>query len=199
MESFKWIDKDGYRERLITLRDALPEDARSVCDREICRRVMALPEWRRAGLILTYLSMGSEVETRWLIAEALEKGKLVALPRCVGKGESKHLEFHVLKDLANLEESPFGVLEPEDDPATLVGESAYPAAIAIVPGLAFDRSGYRLGYGAGYYDRFLPGFPSPSIGLCREIALQTNLRIIEAHDAPVGIVVTEAQTIRRPA
>ena len=195
-----WIDKDGYRARLQAQRDALPEDARAICDKELCRRVTQLPEWKQARIVLTYLSFGSEVETRWLVVEAFEQGKLVACPRCMGAGETRRLDWHVIKSLENLEQSAFGMLEPLDNPATLVGESAYPASIAIVPGLAFDRSGYRIGYGAGYYDRFLSGYSqvegATSVGLCREVALQVQLPCLEAHDVPVGIVATESRVIR---
>ena len=89
-----------------------------------------------------------------------------------------------------LERSSFGVEEPPADPAREVTPRDFHTPVALVPGLAFDREGYRLGYGGGFYDTFLPTFPGTSMGLCRAAQLADHLPH-EDYDMPVDEVVTE--------
>ena len=155
--------------------------------------ITALPEWGRSRLLLTYLAMGSEVETRAIIQAAWEAGKLVALPRVIGPHQ---MTWYQVDDLDGLEKSKFGVLEPPAQRRAEVNpKDAGTHALAIVPGLAFDRRGYRLGYGGGFYDSFLAAFAGTSVGICRESTLVDKLTVVEKYDVPVDVVITESETL----
>lgn len=85
--------------------------------------------------------------------------------------------------------------EPPADPGREALPSAFRASLTLVPALAFDCEGFRLGYGGGFYDAFLPSFPGISVGLCRSTQLVERLPVRDAHDIPVGLVVTERAVI----
>lgn len=108
------------------------------------------------------------------------------------------MRWYPVTSLTGLARGPFGVLEPAEDPARELDLSGRADALAVVPGLAFDARGFRLGYGGGYYDAFLASFRGTSVGLCREAQLVESLRAlgaVDAHDVPVGLVVTEARVL----
>lgn len=114
--------------------------------------------------------------------------KVVALPRVVPG--TRAMRWFSVDSLEGLERSPFGVEEPPADAAREVFPAVLPLALALVPGLAFDAAGFRLGYGGGFYDTFLPTFPGTSMGLCRAAQLADHLPH-EDYDMPVDEVVTE--------
>lgn len=188
--------KAARRAALRDERDAMPATARAAADEAICARVQTLSAWAAAEVVFTYLSFGSEIETRGIIAAAFAAGKRVALPRCVP--HSREMRWHEIGGPAyeqQLERSRFGVLEPADDNSTLVDPTATASAMAIVPGLSFDHAGFRIGYGGGFYDGFLSGFPGTSVGVCREAQLVDWLDCVEAWDVAVSMVVTERRVV----
>lgn len=150
-----------------------------------------LPVWRDASLVLAYLATGSEVETRGLVRAAWEAGKRLAVPRCVVA--EKRMEWVEIRSLEGLAPGTHGIEEPPAScPALPDAGVLMPDALALVPGLAFDCAGQRLGYGGGYYDRFLAAFPGTSLGLCPRALLVTSLAklgVAETHDVPVDLVV----------
>ena len=181
--------KAQLRERLKGARDAMPAAEREAADTAIRDRVLALPEFHEADAVLTYLSFGSEVDTRGIIEEAWGLGKTVALPRCTAPHE---MRWFRVASFDGLERSKFGVEEPPLDPATEFHPESAARAIALVPGLAFDAEGYRLGYGGGYYDAFLATFTGTSIGLCRPEQRLESLAAagaLDPHDRPVDVLV----------
>jgi len=166
-------------------------------DETICARVTSLVACAQAQAVLTYLSFGSEVETRRIIAHALAHEKVVALPRVTGPHV---MAWHVVAPGFEpaLERGSFGVLEPADDPATRLDGVVLAHAVALVPGLAFDAEGHRLGYGGGYYDAFLGSFAGVSVGLAREAQVRPSLAregAVAPHDISVDFVVTERRMI----
>lgn len=187
------VDKRRLRARLLRQRDAADVHERRAIDRAICQRLCSLMEFQGAAVVLSYLSMGSEVETRGIIDAAWHAHKVVALPRVAGRQSLHWYRVDGPSELATLERSAFGVLEPAANPAREVVPDA--SALAVVPGLSFDHAGYRLGYGAGFYDVFLRTFPGSSVGLCRSGTLVDALRVIEPYDVPVQQVVTEREIV----
>ena len=187
-------EKAELRKRMRTLRK------RDACDGTIADVVCGLPEFERAGMILTYASFGSEVPTYDIMRRAWLEGKRVALPRC---GSEPHvMTWHVVESVEGLVCSSFGMREPPFDCATQLSlqDVSCEDALALVPGLCFDEGGYRLGYGGGYYDAFLADFGGTSIGLCREADLLHSLAelgVLEAHDIPVDMVVTQRRCLLR--
>lgn len=191
------LDKKQLRTQLLALRRGLGPSVRAEVDARIAVAVTATEEWREALAILTYLSVRDEVDTRELVRLAREDGKVVAAPRVTGP---RSLAWYRVEAGDELEVSAMGIEEPAArgerrvDPACL-GERS----VALVPGLAFDEMGYRLGYGGGFYDTFLGRFRGVSIGLCRDAALMPSLAdmgALEVHDRAVGIVATETRLLR---
>lgn len=191
------LDKKQLRTQLLALRRGLGPSVRAEADARIAVAVTATEEWREAPAILTYLSVRDEVDTRELVRLAREDGKVVTAPRVTGP---RSLAWYRVEAGDELEVSAMGIEEPAArgkrrvDPACL-GERS----VALVPGLAFDEMGYRLGYGGGFYDTFLGRFRGVSIGLCRDAALMPSLAdmgALEAHDRAVGIVATETRLLR---
>lgn len=191
------LDKKQLRTQLLALRRGLGPSVRAEVDARIADAVTATEEWREAPAILTYLSVRDEVDTRELVRLAREDGKVVAAPRVTGP---RSLAWYRVEAGDELEVSAMGIEEPAArgerrvDPACL-GERS----VALVPGLAFDEMGYRLGYGGAFYDTFLGRFRGVSIGLCRDAALMPSLAdmgALEVHDRAVGIVATETRLLR---
>ena len=176
-------EKEALRRALRQRRDALPDRAgKSLAIR---RAVEALPLFREARQLLCYVSVGSEPDTRPLLREALAQGREVYAPVCL---PGRRLAFYRVARWEDLRPAAFGLLEP--DPGAAPRWSPKGTAVCLVPGLAFDRRGFRLGYGGGYYDRFLEEWPLPTVGLCFEESLLPALPA-EAHDRPVGAVATQ--------
>lgn len=192
--------KETLRRQLRAARDAVPAAKRYERDVRIAEHIRSLPYWRRARVLLCYLSMGSEPETRPLIESAWREGKRVLLPRVVP--DSPVLAWHRVDDFSRLARSAFGIYEPVSGvhptwPSSTVAELE--GAIAIVPSIAFDRQGFRLGYGGGYYDRFLAAFRGTSIGICFSDAVRDDLGrdgCLDVWDRAVDILVTDEGIVR---
>ena len=182
-------DKKSLRAHLLQARADLGEDQRRRSDEAIAGQVRRLRAWQTAGVVYTYLSFGIEVDTRGLIRDAWRQGKTVALPRCVAG--TRRMRWYVVTSLDGLERNGRGMEEPPAQRSAEVDPGGSQDAVALVPGLAFDAAGHRLGYGGGFYDTFLPGFAGTSIGLCRKATLVDELPFLEAHDVPVDLVITE--------
>jgi len=169
-------------------RNAIPErDARSAA---ICERVATLPAYRSARVLHSYLPIRSEVDTRPLLLTALARGTGVVVP--VVRPDVNELTHSWVASLAaeDLEVGTFGTLQPRLLQPAEVGVWD----LVIVPLLAFDRAGYRLGYGKGFYDRLLTSAPATTVGLA--FAAQEAPRIPhEPHDMPLDLIVTEDEVI----
>lgn len=187
-------EKRTQRQMLIDRRDSLEPTHRASIDAVIAQRLFQQPEFIAAHTVFAFYSVGSEVDTHAIIEHALALGKTVALPRCVPG--SRFMEWYAIGSLEGLVESSYGIPEPAPAPLRLVDPLAHPESIAIVPGLAFDTRGYRLGYGGGYYDIFLSTFPGFAMGICRESHMVAEGIARERFDRPVSGVLTEARMIR---
>ena len=189
--------KRELRKHFRKVRKDLGEQGRAEIDAGIEAQLKALPEFAQAEVLLAYLDFGPEVRTRGIIQAAWDAGKVVALPWCVpGTHEMRWFRITSFDDLVR---SKLGVEEPVPSSETeqLLGTGE--RMLALVPGLTFDAAGYRLGYGGGFYDTFLAKFDGVSVGLVREAQVSEDLRaegIIDAHDLPVQLVVTEGRVVR---
>ena len=142
---------------------------------------LATDAYRRAKTIYGYLPFNQEVRTLPILEQALRDGKQVTLPKCKGD----EMRFILVDDLGAVAPSAFGAPEPIADGP--VASDA--AALVLMPGVAFDRSGHRIGYGGGYYDRFLACEPEhPTIALCFDFQVFDHLET-DAHDVPVNLVL----------
>lgn len=178
--------KKELRERYKEIRRKMPDDVKEQCDRKIANRLMNLWQYRESQTILFYVSTPIEVDTHYAIKCALEAGKKVAVPRCVPN--TYEMDFYYINSMDDLEPGTFGVLEPNVEVCEKMTD--FTEGLCIVPALSFDRGGYRLGYGKGYYDRFLVRFHGQTAGLCYESCMRLTLPRGK-FDEPVNYVITE--------
>ena len=185
------LEKQRLREERLAAREALSEQERSVLDDRITQKLLATSEYAEATTILTYISVSSEVSTRMFIECALRDGKTVAVPRCL---PGHRLEFVAITSLDQLIAAPFGLLEPPKELPVLT-EEQMDASICIVPALLVDTKGYRLGYGAGFYDRFLSTYSGKKICLAYQQNLSRTMLPHTAFDVAVDVVITESEVL----
>jgi 5-formyltetrahydrofolate cyclo-ligase len=141
-------------------------------------------QYRNADIILAYWSVDSEVDTHGIITQALSDGKQVALPKCTDK--DGNMRFYYISSLSDLAEGMYGIKDP---PENCPAEDFTKVSLCLVPALAFDEEGYRLGYGKGYYDRFLGKFKGVAMGLCFSDCLCGNLPR-DSYDKKADYIVT---------
>lgn len=185
--------KAGLRERYKTFRREMPPEKKAHLDQVIADRVTSLWQYKRNRLLLIYVSTAIEVDTYRIMERAWAEGKQVAVPRCVPG--TRNMEFYYIKSLEDLEPGTFGVLEPRPEKSRLLTD--FRSGLCIVPALSYDWHGYRLGYGKGYYDRFLAKFGGQMIGICYSECVQKRLPH-GRFDRPVELLVTE-RYLRRTA
>ncbi len=178
--------KTALRAKYRGLREAMPEDVKTRRDRQMLRQIRRLWQYRKNAVLLTYVATPIEVDTRNLIRQALADGKKVAVPRCVPGTRS--MEFFFIDSLDELQPGAFGVLEP--DPSIHEKLADLSSGLCLVPAFSYDWQGYRLGYGKGYYDRFLSRFGGDIIGICYSDCVQRSLPH-GRFDRPVDLLVTE--------
>ncbi len=151
------ISKEKVRRRALEVRDALAEERRLETSRIIVENLLASEWYRQSEILLSYCSIRSEVDTRELNQRILADRKQLFLPRT--EAEEKTMCFYKVEDLKKLKKGNFGVPEPRGSEAVeqVMESGAYSKEkiLMVMPGVAFDEKGYRLGYGGGFYDRYL--------------------------------------------
>lgn len=175
---------------------ALPPAERATAEAEIARRVWTVPEVASARTLLLFADLPEEVHTDTIAAEALRRGLALVYPRT--QVETRTMTLHRVASLADLRTGNYGIREPAAEVCAevAVGE----VDVALVPGLAWDRAGNRLGRGAGYYDRMFarPDWRGFRCGIF--FAFQEADAVpAEAWDLPLDAVVTDAEVWRRGA
>lgn len=185
------LEKQRLREERLAAREALSEQERSVLDDRITQKLLATSEYAEATTVLTYVSVSSEVSTRMFIECALRDGKTVAVPRCL---PGHCLEFVAIASLEQLVAAPFNLLEPAKELPALT-EDQKNNSICIVPALLVDTKGYRLGYGAGFYDRFLSTYPGKKICLAYQQNLSRTMLPHTTFDVAIDLVITESDVL----
>ena len=182
------LEKQRLREERLAAREALSEQERVRLDDCITQKLLATSEYTEATTVLTYVSVSSEVSTRMFIECALRDGKTAAVPRCL---PGHCLEFVAIASVEQLVAAPFNLLEPAKELPALT-EDQKNNSICIVPALLVDTKGYRLGYGAGFYDRFLSTYPGKKICLAYQHNLSKTMLPHTEFDVPVDMVITES-------
>ncbi len=183
--------KIRLRKHYRSLREEMEPSVREQADENIANTVRNLWQYRVSRQILVYVSTSIEVDTRRIICRALEDGKRVAVPRCVP--DTRQMEFYYIRSLEDLAPGSFGVLEPEPNPQNLVTDTT--GSLCLIPAFSYDFTGFRLGYGKGYYDRFLANYQGHMIGICYSACVRRYLPH-GRFDRPVQLLVTE-KYIRR--
>ena len=176
------MDKKALRAEIRAKKRALTEEQIVRYSEELAQKLFAHPLYQAAKSIYGYMSYNQEVRTMPILRQAQADGKRVAVPKVYGETD---MRFLWLDDPARIAPGAYGIPEPVDDGP----EADDPAALVLMPGLAFDPQGHRLGYGGGFYDRFLAAEPHPTIALCYAFQLLPQLET-EAHDIPVDAVLS---------
>lgn len=158
-----------------------------IASENICARLNELAVWRNARTVCAYLSLGNEVCTHALVGGALAD-KTILAPKSHDAGR---MSWHHLRDWETLAPGMFGILEPPDSEPPV--EPPCPDLV-LVPGLAFDRLGHRLGHGGGYYDRFLAGVSGVKVALAYSWQIRGDIPY-ERHDICMDAIVTEREVI----
>jgi 5-formyltetrahydrofolate cyclo-ligase len=180
----KEIRKEIFRQ----LREQAPSLRRDR-SRKVQEALLSSREFLESKLIMTYVSLPAEVDTRYFIEEALKRGKRIAAP-CIDK-ESETIIASELSSIDDLAKGPYGIYEPKGGAARAIPLKEI--NLVVVPGIAFDKRNYRLGRGKGYYDKFLADedlSSSSKIGLAFSFQIVDSLPLAP-HDMPVSRVITD--------
>jgi 5-formyltetrahydrofolate cyclo-ligase len=188
------VTKGELRARARAALAALSAGERAAAEAEIARRVWTVPEIAGARTLLLFASLPAEVHTDAIAAEARRRGIVVTYPRCLP--ETWEMRLHAVGAVDELRTGAYGIREPDEAACPLVGTEEIDAA--LVPGLAWDRAGGRLGRGAGYYDRLLasPAWRGFVCGLFFA-AQEADAVPADPWDVPLDAAVTERGVWRR--
>lgn len=185
--------RDRVRKEVLGKRDQISDIDRKEASRRICQAVIELPEFQKADTIAFYKAMRSEVDLQEAMERAWDEGKKVVLPRVISM--EGMMDFYQIERETELFQGSCGAFEPPAAPEKKV--SIGELHMVLVPGAVFDESGYRLGYGGGFYDRL---FAKISPEVCRVgIAFDeqvTPTAYPEVHDQPVYMTITPTRMIK---
>ncbi|MCR5626982.1 MAG: 5-formyltetrahydrofolate cyclo-ligase [Lachnospiraceae bacterium] len=183
-------EKQNFRKEALAIRRALSQEDRNGFSLEIVKSFRELDEYKSAKGIFLYMSYADEVSTTELAGNCISDGKRIAFPVCVSESE---MEFKEVSSLSELKSGFKGILEPDRDKEN----AAFIPDIIIVPGVAFDRGLSRMGYGRGYYDRYLSALPEFVLKAGLSFSIQVFDKIPSGkHDKRLDMIVTEKEIIR---
>ena len=185
------IQKNELRAKYMELRKAIPQDRKREADSAICRRVAASVSFRFAETVMLYSALPTEIDMSELARLALSQGKRVVFPRCIP--DTPLMNFHEVTDLSALQSGSFSIMEPRES-APIWTPMPADKAICIIPGVIFDRDGHRVGYGKGYYDRYLSDKNIQRIGVIYDDFVLRSLPH-GRYDLAVDLIVTEKRLL----
>lgn len=179
-------EKSSLRKILLEKRDSISFDLIKILSKQIQTNLEKVADYRKAQSIAFYYPIGSEVPTQGLMLKILSLGKDVLLPKVVGD----QLEFRKIKDLNSLEKGTFDIMEPKDN-----CEKSDKMDVVIVPTVGISPDGSRLGYGHGFYDRFLAKVNAVSIALTYEKQIVKSVPF-DQNDVKIDWIVTEDRAFK---
>jgi len=179
--------RESIRNKIENIRNLQSKDDVNKNSNIILDKLFSIQIFEKSNCIAFYSSLEKEVYTINMIQQTLTLGKTVCLPKVNQKSHT--MNFHIIDGLENLKKNTLGISEPID------GEICTNIDVAIIPGIAFDKSGNRLGFGSGYYDKFLSSHSNSY-----KIALAFDFQIVDSinslkHDVPMDLIITENRTI----
>lgn len=182
------ISKAEYRKILKSKRKEIKQKCN--LDRRICMSFLHTELYKNTSCVFAYAALNDEINTDLIISTALDDNKKIALPYCTDK--DGNMSFYYINSFDDLITGSFGIREPDITKCKIAMPDDN--ALIIVPGLSFDRFGYRLGYGKGYYDRVLEKFTFISVGLCYNTLIEEKLPV-GRYDKKVNYLITEDNII----
>lgn len=175
------MDKKALRRQIREKKRAMTPEQILDASKRLAEKFLSTRQYTEAKTIYGYLPYNQEVRTELILQRALEDGKRIAVPKVYGD----EMRFIYITGFDRLENSDMGIPEPIDDEP--VAED--PTALVLMPGLAFDNEGHRVGYGGGYYDKYLSQEPGhPTVALCYDFQMMPQLDT-EEFDIPVDLVI----------
>lgn len=156
----------------------------------IHNKLINLPQIKESKTIALTISKFPEVDTKLLIEELWKIGKQVAIPKCIPS--TKEMKFYVFTSYDQLEQVYMDLYEPKEDETTYISKSKID--VLVSPGIVYDKYGYRIGYGGGYYDRYLVGYEKFTISMAFEAQIVEKVPV-NAYDLPICTIITEEQII----
>lgn len=182
--------KKELRRRALVLRGDVSFEEKARTDLSICDSILSLPEWKAASLVLVYASCRGEIDLGRIYAVAQRDGKATAFPRCLPHGVMEFVDCRY----EDCSIGRFGILEPPRDTNSI---EAFPAdTLCILPCLSANRKGFRIGYGGGYYDRFLTSHHLTTVAALHHRFLINDEGFEEPFDIPADILITEKEIVR---
>lgn len=179
------VDKKGMRTQLKEMLSKLSEPLYEDLSKQIATHLFDDEDWKQANVIGITISKFPEVDTYRIIKKAWEQGKLVAVPKCYPK--EKKMSFRLLTEFSQLESVFYGLLEPIEEKTKVINHEQID--LLLVPGLAYTIEGFRLGFGGGYYDRYLKDYSGKTVSLAFQSQIIPQLKV-ENHDIPVEKIIT---------
>ena len=179
--------KNALRTEYRAKRKALDPEVKAQMDAAVCKRLATLVSVRYASEILSFSPLAGEIDVAEFNQFVLDSGKRLYLPRCV-KG-TPEMNFHLVSGMDELSRGSFSINEPSAD-APIWNEQSGVSCAVIIPAMSYDRRGYRLGYGKGYYDRYLSDKDAVKIGICYTDFIAEHIPN-GRFDLAVDIIVTE--------
>jgi 5-formyltetrahydrofolate cyclo-ligase len=184
-------EKKAIRASVLNARDAMPPDQRARESMKMCELIIASTPYQRATTVLAYASFGGEFDTSFLLQRVLTDKKNLVMPRI--DNDMQRLQLHRVNHLNELVAGGWGIREPHAEAKIVMPNEI---DFILVPGVAFDSAGFRIGYGKGFYDKLLSSVSLASTRLsaafdCQIIDAVPN----EAHDQRVDIIITPTQKI----
>ncbi|MCM3739650.1 5-formyltetrahydrofolate cyclo-ligase [Oceanobacillus luteolus] len=180
------MDKKALRKQAKDILTGMDDNTRSKIGGQLVEHLTSSNFWKQADTIGITVSGGFEWDTEPIIRKGWLDGKTIVVPKCIP--DAKKLDFYQLENFDQLEESFFNLMEPNPDKTTKVEKDVID--LIIVPGLLYDKRGYRVGFGGGYYDRFLADFSRDTVSILYSGQLMEELPN-EAFDVPVKHLITE--------
>ncbi len=185
--------KASLRNQYLALCESMPKVFSTRIDNSVRAMFGHLDLYRDARTVLFYLPIHEEIDTYPLIEAAFADGKRVCLPHL--DDTSSTLSWYELESIRSITRGSRGLAAPPAG-ARPLGVKDMLGSLCLVPGLVFDGEGYRVGYGAGYYDEFLAFYPGDKVGLVRSVQVSSNPLPHDGHDIPVDVLVTEGSIWR---
>ncbi|WIF95299.1 5-formyltetrahydrofolate cyclo-ligase [Caminicella sporogenes] len=185
--------KKEMRKNFLKKRNALTTDDVNMKSKQIFYNLSSLPEYKNANNVMVYLDFRKEVKTKYIIEDLFLNKKNVIVP--ISKVKTKELLLSKINSFDDLTISTYGILEPKSEKIDIVSPEIID--IILVPGVVFDKKGYRIGYGAGYYDKFLSNLSHnfTAIGLSYELQLVDKIPK-DKHDYQLDFIITEEKIIK---
>lgn len=185
------MDKKQIRKELLEKRDLLSRENWSKYSKQIEKTILQSKLYKKADSLLLYMDFHGEVGTVSLIEEALLNGKKVYLPKVHENYDDNRMDFYKITSTFELVDGYKGIKEPMPNISTCFEYNPEENVLMLVPGVAFSSNGYRLGYGKGYYDKYLSNKSNIiTVGLCFSLQLVDDLPVNE-FDIPMKYIVTE--------